>query len=86
MKKIIAIILIILILTTLISCETSANDTLKNRFEYMGKEGCTSNGHTIRYYRDTVTDVVYVSIYQGMSVMVKADGTPYLWSELVAEQ
>lgn len=85
MKKIIAIVLIILVLTTLISCGASLNYPLKNRFEFMGYGGATKNNQRLRYYRDTVTDVVYISVYQGLSVMEKADGTPYLWSELIEE-
>ena len=87
MKRLIAIILVILILITLIACSTPIEEDasiLKNRFEYMGYGG-TVNGSSVGYYRDTVTDVVYVKIYYGMSVLVKEDGTPYLWSELVEE-
>ena len=80
-KRLIAIfILIALILITLTACEPSVEKeapALEDRFEYMGYGGKV-NSNAISYYRDTVTDVVYVKIHYSMSVLVKEDGTPYL--------
>jgi hypothetical protein len=76
MKKIIAIILLTLMFT---SCSNPEYSFLEGRFEPMVQiDG-------IYYFRDTVTDVVYFKYYHELCVMVKADGTPYLWSELVEE-
>ena len=87
MKKIIAIILLILMLATLTACTTAKEDhpQLNDRFECMYDGGFVDNAGTLLYYRDTVTDIVYVRINTGMAVMLKADGTPYLWSELMEE-
>ena len=86
MKKLIALILIAFMLIALVSCARPIEEApiLNDRFEYIGYGG-TVNGNGVCYYRDTVTDVVYVRIYYGMSVLVKEDGTPYLWSELREE-
>lgn len=76
MKKIIMIILLTLMLA---SCSNPEYSFLEGRFELMTQiDG-------ISYYRDTVTDVVYIIKYHDLCVMVKADGTPYLWSELIEE-
>lgn len=79
MKKMIAIILLTLML---VSCDSSEHSYsfLEGRFEEMA---CGVDG--ICYYRDTVTDIVYIQKRYELCIMVKADGTPYLWSELVEE-
>lgn len=77
MKKVITIVLLTLILA---SCDNPEYAGLESRFEEMA---CGVDD--ICYYRDTVTDVVYIKRYYELCVMVKADGTPYLWSELAEE-
>ena len=78
MKKIIAIILLTLMLASCSNPEYSYS-FLEGRFEKMA---CVDG---IYYFRDTVTDVVYIKKYYELCVMVKADGTPCLWSELIEE-
>lgn len=81
MKKIITIVLLIVIVVSLVACSNP-----DARFERMGRGGdVDGSGTSVVYYRDKQTDVVYVAIHQSLSIIVKADGTPYLWSEFERE-
>lgn len=93
MKRIVVLLLIMLMLITMVACsnfEPSQPNTEVNtnpRFEYVCSEKAKDSGLLINYYRDMVTDVVYIRLdsNHGFSVMFNADGTPYLWSELAEE-
>ena len=89
MKKIIAILLLVVFLMALTACgeaiERGTMLQLDKRLELMYCSTTKGDGNNLYYYRDITTDVVYVEVYRGMAVMMKADGTPYLWSELVEE-
>lgn len=89
MKKIIAILLLVVFLTALTACgeavESGTMPQLDERLELMYCSDIKDGADNLYYYRDITTDVVYVEVYRGMAVMMKADGTPYLWSELVEE-
>lgn len=92
MKRIVALLLIVPMLIIMVACtnfepqsETEINTN--PRFEYVCSEKVEDSGLLINYYRDIITDVVYIRLdsHHGFSVMFKADGTPYLWSELESE-
>lgn len=89
MKKIIAILLLVVFLTALTACggavESGTMPQLDERLELMYCSRTKGDGDRLYYYRDITTDVVYVKVFNGMAVMMKADGTPYLWSELMEE-
>ena len=89
MKKIIAILLLVVTLTALTACgeavESGTMPQLDERLELMYCSSIKGGGDSLYYYRDITTDVVYVKVFNGMAVMMKADGTPYLWSELMEE-
>ena len=56
---------------------------LDNRFERMYTDSGWYDGEGGRvYYRDAVTDVVYIYINKSLSPLLHEDGTPYLWSEI----
>lgn len=56
---------------------------LDNRIERMYTDSGWNDGDGGRvYYRDTVTDVVYVMVRDSIAPLLHEDGTPYLWSEI----
>ena len=86
---IITLILAITLLPLLVSCDTTTeNPEPLSRFERVLTE--RDEGFYIYYYRDIYTDVVYFqryvpagnATYGGLTVLLHADGTPILWSEL----
>ena len=88
--KIIALILIIASLFILTGCSTNTvtSDTppLNDRIERMYTDAGWNNGiGGVVYYRDVVTDVVYVKIDTDLTPLLDADGTPVLWSEIEKE-
>ena len=91
MKRIVVLLLIVPMLMIMVACtnfespQSEAEVNTNPRFEYVHSEKVVNNsGLWINYYRDIITDVVYIRLgsNHGFSVMFKANGTPYLWSEL----
>ena len=85
--KIIALILIIASLFIFTGCSdstvTSDIPLLNDRIEWIYTDAGWNNGvGGVAYYRDVVTDVVYVRISTDLTPLLHADGTPILWSEI----
>lgn len=96
--KIVALTLIIVSLFIFTGCSIVQNKPdnditkINNecRFEYLGFEENPYFNEQFFYWRDTITDVVYVSYrrgagngsYGGFTPLLDADGTPILWNDI----
>lgn len=93
--KIITLMLIIVTLFIFVGCDSIQyeEDTLgeNSRFEYLDyREEIIKNDISVLYFRDTITDVVYIYFYDaggnattsGFTPLIDADGKPILWSEI----
>lgn len=87
--------LIIVALFIFVGCDSIQyeKDTLSgnSRFEYLDyREEIIENDISVLYFRDTITDVVYIYFYDsggnattgGFTPLIAADGKPILWSEI----
>ena len=101
--KIIVLIMIITTMFIFVGCDSAAqtkpeNDVVKIddtcRFEYLGIMEKPYSGDRFYYWRDTTTDVVYVTYksgsgngaYGGFTPLLNADGTPILWNDIKNEK
>lgn len=88
--KIIALILITASLLIFTGCSTNTVTSdiplLNDRFERMYTDAGWNDGMgAVVYFRDIVTDVVYMTINSDLTPLLHADGTPVLWSEIEKE-
>lgn len=81
--KLIALALIIVAIMMFSGCSNESGHSLNGRIEILHKDKSWNDGYgPITYFRDVVTDVVYISFNGGLAPLLNADGTPVLWSEI----
>ena len=81
--KLIALALIVVAIMMFSGCSDESTHSLNGRIEMLHKDKSWNYGYgPITYFRDVVTDVVYISFNGGLVPLLNADGTPVLWSEI----
>lgn len=81
--KLIALALIIAAMLMFAGCNDKSVHSLNGRIEILHIDKSWNDGKgPITYFRDIMTDVVYVEIGDGVAPLLNADGIPVLWSEI----
>ena len=85
--KLIALALIIAATMMFAGCSDESVHSLNGRIEALHKDNSWNDGYgPVMYFRDVVTDVMYIKFDGGLAPLLNVDGTPVRWSDIKSEK
>lgn len=78
-KRILCLLIVIMLMLVCVGCSNADNKEITDgRFKEI-EDGYCDNGSSCSILVDTETNVMYLSYWKGITVMLDTDGKPLLW-------